>query len=199
MALAATALVVAILVGIGLLARPPNVGPPPAPSLTDTAAPEASLAALGLPGARTAPAGQYGWTGSLGASTGLHSVIGNPGSPDAFRQTQLTFAVADDCFAYGTDVVPQPVTVAGLEGTYVEPYEDPAVMFMPPPRGSAATGAYALAVGDRTLCVYLTWDLDTAQAELEAARQVVESLRAQPFGPDGVRINFTLPDGWDTG
>ena len=37
MALAATALVVAILVSIGLLARSPNVGPPPAPSPTDTA------------------------------------------------------------------------------------------------------------------------------------------------------------------
>ena len=91
------------------------------------------------------------------------------------------------------------MTVAGLDGLYVEPYEDPAVMFMPPPRGSAVTGAYALAVGDRTLCVYLTWDPDTTQSELEAARQVVESLRGQPIGRDGIRITFTLPDGWDTG
>ena len=72
-------------------------------------------------------------------------------------------------------------------------------MFMPPPRGGATTGAYALAIGDRTLCVYLTWDPDSPQDEVEAARQVVESIRGQPFGQDGIRINFTLPAGWDTG
>ena len=58
--------------------------------------------------------------------------------------------------------------------------------------------AYALAIGDRTLCVYLTWDPDTTQDELESARQVVESLRGQPFGDNGIRI-ITLPEGWDTG
>jgi hypothetical protein len=90
-----------------------------------------------------------------------------------------------------------PVTVAGLDGLYVEPYEDPDVLFNR--RGAETTGAYALAIGDRTLCVYLSWDPDTTQDELKAARQVVESIRGQPFGSDGIRINFTLPARWDTG
>ena len=72
-------------------------------------------------------------------------------------------------------------------------------MFMPPPRTNEISGAYALAIGDRTLCVYLTWDAYTTEDELESARQVVESIRGQPFGRDGVLINFTLPEGWDTG
>ncbi len=179
----------------------PPVTPERSPEASAT--PEASLPALRLPGtSRRAGgylAGEYGWTGALGSFTGMHSVIQNSGSPDEFRQTQLTFAVEDDCFAYGTDAEPEPVTVAGLDGLYVEPYEDPDVLFYFPPRGGETTGAYALAIGDRTLCAYLTWDSATTQDELEAARQVVESLRGQPFGPNGIRINFTLPAGWDTG
>ena len=92
------------------------------------------------------------------------------------------------------------MTVAGLDGLYVVPYQDPDVLFFHRGnRGAETTGAYALAIDDRTLCVYLTWDPDTPPEELRAARQVVESIRAQPFGQEGVRINFTLPQGWDTG
>ena len=36
----------------------------------------------------------------------------------------------------------------------------------PGPRGGQTTGAYALPIGDRTLCVYLTWDAATTQDEL---------------------------------
>jgi hypothetical protein len=157
----------------------------------------APISDLPLPGARGGPAGEYGWTGTLGAVGGMHHIFDDPPSESGF-QTQLTFSVADDCFAYGTDTEPASVTVAGLDGLYVEPYEDPDVTFVQT-RASATTGAYALAIGDRTLCLYLTWDPDTTQDELEAARQVVESIRAQPFGPDGIRMNFTLPEGWDTG
>jgi hypothetical protein len=92
---------------------------------------------------------------------------------------------------------PVPVTVAGLDGLYVEPYE-PSRTFVRP-QGGETTGAYALPVGHRTLCAYLTWDPATTPDELEAGRQVVESIRGQPFGADGIRINFTLPAGWDTG
>ena len=143
-------------------------------------------------------AGEFGWTGALGTSTGMHSVTEDPGTPDGSRQVQLVFAVEDDCFAYGTDREPTPVTVAGFEGLYVEPYDDPRVLFISP-RGTATTGAYALAIGDRTLCVYLSWDPGTTQGERDAARQVMETIRAQLFGPDGIRITFTVPDGWDTG
>ena len=39
----------------------------------------------------------------------------------------------------------------------------------------------------------------TTPAELSAARDAVGSIRGQPFGEDGIRINFTLPAGWDVG
>jgi len=35
--------------------------------------------------------------------------------------------------------------------------------------------------------------------ELRAAREVVESIRGEPHGEDGIRINFYLDAGWDTG
>lgn len=152
----------------------------------------ALLPFLELPGTRADGAGEYGWAGKSASRIGMHRVV--EGS-----QTQITFAIVDDCFAFAPDAEPVPVTLAGLDGLYVEPYQDPEVMFMPPPRTTEVTGAYQLAIGDRTLCVYLTWDAYTTQDELEAARQVVQSIRGQPLGRDGVLINFTLPEGWDTG
>jgi len=82
---------------------------------------------------------------------------------------------------------------------YVEPYDSANVVFMPSLDGGETTGAYALLVGDRTLCAYLTWDQGTTDEELAAGRQIVESIRARPHGQDGLQINFTLPRGWDTG
>lgn len=118
----------------------------------------------------------------------------------AFRQTQITFAAEDDCFAGATGPESVPVTIAGLDGLYVEPYGDPSVVFGTL-QGGETTGAYALPIDDRTLCVYLTWDPATTPDELEAARQVVESIRGKVSDTDGTRIviNFTLPQGWDTG
>jgi len=146
------------------------------------------------------PAGVYGWSGRLGnpASSfvsGMHHVVEGAVAGE-FQQTALVFAVENDCFSAGGD--PVSVTVAGIDGLYVEPYEDSSVTFGGP-RFGQTTGAYALPIGDRTLCVYLTWDAATTPDELESARQVVESIRGQPFGEDGIRINFRLPKGWDTG
>ena len=174
----------------------------PEPSASDEPVPSDSmLPDLGLPGtSRRAGgylAGEYGWTGALGSMTGMHNVIEDESSPGTFRQTQLVFAVENDCFPAAAGAEPTSVTVAGLDGLYLEPYDDPSVLFVA--RGGETTGAYALPIGDRTLCAYLTWDPATTPAELNSAREVMESIRAQPFGPDGVRINFTLPANWDTG
>jgi hypothetical protein len=167
-----------------------TVGESVAPT-PDSPEPSASmLPDLGLPGTSAGIAGEYGWTGPLGSSAWMHHVVQTSSSD--FRQTQLTFAVIGDCFGSATAAEPELVTVAGLDGLYLEPYRNPN------PAGPETTGTYALPVDDRTLCVYLTWDPATTQEELEAARQVVESIRGQPFGPDGIRINFTLPSGWDT-
>lgn len=175
----------------------------PAPWVEPTAS---MLPDRGLPRCcRNVPAGEYGWTGYPGQTEGISGDIGGMHSvveegDGAFRQTQLVFAVADNCFEYGSGAPPQEVTIAGLDGYYVEPYADPDVLFSGRgDRGDETTGAYALDVEDRTLCVYLTWDPETTPRELDAARDVVDSIRSQPIGPDGIRINFTLPAGWDTG
>jgi hypothetical protein len=140
--------------------------------------------------------GEYGWTGALGSRGGMHSVVVEDPSSNQFRQSQLVFAVRNDCFGESGD--PVAVEVAGLDSLHVEPFERWSMTFLPP-RGSETTGAYALPIGDRTLCVYLTWDPTTTEEELAAGREIVESIRGQPHGEDGIRINFTLPAGWDTG
>lgn len=196
----------AVAVGSGVVEIPWLIESP-TPSTQEHASPTpgsleptASLLPVGMPGPSADRAGVYGWAARLGYSRGMHLVV-DAGSPydDEFRQTQINFAVENDCFAEGVGPEPVRVTVAGLNGLYLEPYEDASLQFFGGPRDGTTTGAYALAIGDRTLCVYLTWDAATTPDELEAARQVVESIRAQPFAEDGIRINFTLPAGWDTG
>lgn len=188
------------LVGDGPSATPsPSLVETPSPSLVATPAESASasqLPALRMPGTRSSPSGEYGWTGELGSRIGMHNVVG---TSDSYRMTQVVFAVENDCFAAGEGPEPVSVTVAGLAGRYVEPYDGPGVLFMPERADGQTTGAYALPISDRTLCVYLTWDASTTMDELDAARQVVESIRGQAFGPSGIRIVFTLPEGWDTG
>lgn len=168
------------------------------PSATPAESPTASeLPDLDMPLAHSSPAGEYGWDGPLGSRTGMHNVVESPAGH--YRMTQMVFVVANDCFASGEGPEPVPVTVAGLDGWYVERYDGPGVLFMPEREAGQATGAYALPIGDRTMCVYLTWDPTTTTDELDAARQVVESIRVQAYGEDGIRIVFTLPAGWDTG
>ena len=111
--------------------------------------------------------------------------------------TQIVFTVENDCFTAGGD--PVSVTVAGLDGLYAEPYEDLSMMYQGEPDGTETLGAYALPIGDRTLCVYLTWVATTNEEQLASARQIVDSIRGQPYGEDGIRINFTVPDHWDIG
>ncbi|MEK6192493.1 MAG: hypothetical protein AABM41_09260 [Chloroflexota bacterium] len=163
-----------------------------------TPTPSASqLPDLDMPGYGLSPAGEYGWTGELGSRAGMHSVVDL--GDGRYRMTQMVFAVENDCFASGEGPERVPVTVAGLDGWYVEPYDGPGVLFMTEREVGQTTGAYALPIGDRTLCVYLTWDQTTTADELDAAREVVESIRGQANGPSGIRIVFTLPAGWDIG
>ncbi|HEX5913924.1 MAG TPA: hypothetical protein VFY54_12410 [Rubrobacter sp.] len=211
---------------MALAACAPQAGQDPAPSSTSTtpasttvvagapttsaaesvattdgwAAPLASkLPDLRLPGMNLdEPAGEYGWTGGTGARGWMHRVVENP--PGQTRQTQLAFTVEDDCFARSLGAEPTSVTVAELDGLYVEPYDgDSGYWSTSIPSGGETMAAYALPIGDRILCVYLRWDPATTPDELSAARGVVESIRGEPYGEDGIRIVFTLPFGWDTG
>ena len=52
---------------------------------------------------------------------------------------------------------------------------------------------------ERTLCVFVTWHPTTTDRDRAAAFEILETLRPEPNGPDGIRIIFTLRDGWDTG
>lgn len=208
MAAAAAALAI-LITGIGVrLLNTVDVTPQPADQPTTTSIPPTTtsvpvpmvntLPALDLPGARVQPAGHYGWTGELGSRGWIHRVIEGPSG--VFRQTQLAFTVEDDCFARSPGAEPTAVTVAELDGLYLEPYDDDSASWLASnPSGGETTAAYALPIDDRTLCIYLRWDASTTPDELSAARQVVESIRGEPYGEDGIRINFTLPDGWDAG
>lgn len=197
--LAAAAVVALAIIGIGVLLRPPSGAPTATVVETPSPAPSASgLPTLSMPGSRaTEPAGEFGWVGAPGSFTGMHSVV--LVGDGTFRQTQIVFAVNDDCFGSPMGSTPTTVTVAGFDALYVEPYAAPdgrIVMFNE--QGSETTAAYALAIGDRTLCVYLSWDPTTTPAELAAARAVIESIRAETAGA-GIRMVFTTEGGWDTG
>jgi len=198
-AVAATALVAAVAIGLALfLGRAPDVGPTGShtPSATAMESPSASLLpGKTMPGTRAGAEGEYGWTGAPGSRAGMHrvTVVG-----EEARMTQIVFAIENDCFASGEGPEPVAVSIAGLDGKYVEPYIGPNVLFMPEREEGQTTGGYALPIDDRTLCVYVTWDPGTTSDELDAARKVVDSIRGQAHGT-GIRINFTLGPGWDTG
>lgn len=179
-----------IAVAVAALALAPLVG------CANLVTPSA-LPALRLPGTTASPAGEYGWEGGPGERPwggGMHQVIedGN----DAREATAMLFAVGAGCLTANQEQL-APVRVAGFGGVSVEPYEPPVAFGGPD--GNEITRAYALAVGGRTLCVYLTWHPATTADELDAAVKILDTLRAMPIGADRIRIVLTLEDGWDTG
>src|SRR5262245_27749595 len=157
---AVTALALAQLVGCAPAmtsnAAPATTPPPqaetaataPVASPTPARRPsDASLPALPLPGPRGDPPGDHGWQGGPGSPlTGRDRVV------DDGEATALLFAAGPTCLATSEAERAVPVRVAGLDGVVVEPYR-PAVGFNEV--GDEITRAYALAVGDRTLCAYV--------------------------------------------
>lgn len=90
-----------------------------------------------------------------------------------------------------------PVRVAGLDGRYIEPFTPPITFAA---KTQPTTRAYALAVDDGTLCVYVTKNPKTTDADWAAALQILETIRAEHVGDsDRIRITFELVDGWDVG
>jgi hypothetical protein len=219
--LAAAAVVIVAIVGINLASRsdPPIVGttatstpsvPPsgtaasPAPVESASLAPvesrsplqSPSLPALNLPGTRASPAGQYGFDSVLRASTGMHKF--KEDGQGSREVADLTFSVLCDATAW--DEPTQQVNVADFDAVYAEPYEPPVTFTGPD--GDETTRAYALAVGERTLCVFLTWHETTTDEERAALLQIVETIRAEHIKNgrlDFVRVIFELDEGWDVG
>jgi hypothetical protein len=181
----------AYLTGRNVAAPSPSLAPPGSAAASPATAP--SLPQLGLPGARAnVHAGEYGWqTGA--PQSGMHSVVPDG---DSFREVAMFFASGPDCLRQGERDA-TPVRIAGFDGVFVEPYE-PAMAFGSAD-GDEITRAYALAVEDRTLCVYVTRHPTTTDADLRAVRDILETIKAQPIGEQAIRITFTLPAGWDTG
>ena len=82
-------------------------------------------------------------------------------------------------------------------GGSIEPYMPPVTFGSL--HGDEITRAYELAVGDRTLCLWLTWHATTTDEELDEAMRILDHLRVEPIGDSRIRIQFTLGAGWDTG
>jgi hypothetical protein len=110
--------------------------------------------------------------------------------------TAMGFTVGPDCLVRTGNPEPERVEIGDLDAVLIEPYE-PAFQFSESVDG--ITRAYALDVGDTTLCIFLTWHPTTTEEEIASAEATVQSLRAEPFGEGGVRIVFDLFDRWDTG
>ena len=217
-AFAAAALVVVAVVGINLMSRSgqpvvgmpttapsappfssgePSEGAPLSPSPVESLAPtkSPSLPNLRLPGTTASPAGDYGWQGGPSGPRGMHKVIG--AGQNSREATEFLFSVGGHCLGLLEEEGSQPVRVAGFDGVVVEPFEPPVTFGSA--KGNETTRAYRLLVGDRTLCLFLTWHPDTTDEEREALERILETIRAEPIGIDSVRMNFTLDEGWDTG
>jgi hypothetical protein len=183
LAIGMAAVAVVAVVGIGVLSGRGAVGP------GGTVPASSPLPKLGMPGHTASPAGMYGSQLDPGGRTRMHNVVET--------WTEIEFAALEDCFAAGEWSEPVPVTIGGLDALSVEPYRgDPSVPLRREPQ--ATTAAYALPVGDRMLCAYLSWGPATTPTELDAARAVIRSIQAQPVGR-AIRFVFTTEAGWDTG
>jgi hypothetical protein len=167
----------------------------PSPSAVD----RATEKPIRLPGTTYSPAGVYRWEGGIGARVQMHRF---DGPPDDDRESALVFEVGSeryetDCLARREGQSARPVRVAGWDGVVIEPYDPPVVFGAP--KGGEVTRAHALAVEDRMLCVFVTWDGLPTDEELEAAARVLDSLRVEPLSASWIRVTFTLDEGWDTG
>jgi hypothetical protein len=152
----------------------------------------ASLPALDLPSTRGGPPGDYGWQGRVGdRPTGMHWVVGN------HEASAMTFAVGPGCLAADQQQKAVTATVAGFNGVVVEDYQPPVTFGSAD--GDEMTTAYELGIGDRTLCAFVTRNPTTTPTEHAAALHVLDSIRAQLVGTDGLRITFKLEGVWDTG
>lgn len=152
------------------------------------------LAPHEFPSTRGGPPGTYGWAGSSGNSNGMHWVVEDGAS--THQAAAMTFSAGPGCVPAIPTEGATHVTVAGLEGVVVDPFPV-AVTF-----GSvtnATTRAYALAVGVRTLCIYVTFNERTTATERARTLAILDTIRAVPRGQSAIYITFELRDIWDTG
>ena len=175
----------------------PTDGPARLPSATPPAIPEPSVATaeglpeLSFPGPRAGGPGEYGWTGRPGQGASMHWVT------DGREAAVMRFLSPnrEACFRSAPSVR-VPVTIAGYDGAYLEPFLPPVIFNGV---GDELTRAYELTIGSDLLCVYVTWHPTTTADELDAALGILDTLRAEYREDGSIRITFTLEHGWDTG
>lgn len=177
----------------------PHTTPPPA-TASPTPAPASLLPNRRMPGTTFSPAGEYGWQGSPGGedTAGMHWF--NKQGRTGRELADMVFMVGSECDTApiaGRGDSSIPVRVAGYDAVYVEPYE-PAVSYNSP-AGDETSRAYKVDVDGRALCVFVTWHATTTDRQRESLWDVIDSLRAQTIGTDGIRITFELGEGWDIG
>jgi hypothetical protein len=119
----------------------------------------------------------------------MHWVVGDR------EVAAIFFAAGPGCLEVNEGQQTVAVTIAGMDGVSIEPYQPPITFSQ---IGDEITRGHALSVGERTLCVFLTWHPSTTDGEMATAAEILESIRAEPIG-ERVRITLTLPEGWDTG
>lgn len=194
LALGAAAVVVASLVALNVLGGGtiPMVGSSPSPIPSPSTD---SLPLPRLPGMTASPAGEYGWVGGPSSSVGMHKINEQERRPVA----SLTFGVSPFCLGTSEDREAVPVRVAGFDGVSIEPFERSVIYGGGQSWIDPVTRAYELAVADRFLCVWLAWNATTTADELAAVEDILDTLRAVPVGEHGIRITFTLDEGWDRG
>ena len=184
LAAAAAAVLIIVLVGIGQLVRPPDVGPPPAS--VSPSAPAASAApserVFGWPDTDTNGPGLYSWDGATcGRNVNRNCSIGwmhnGYGSGDVDITVGSAFATS----------IGRGVTVAGHDARYR--------------RLDALREQWIVDIDGTFIAIQVIAEPGTSEADLAEAHAIIDSMRTQPRDNDlGFRLVFRLATGdWDSG
>jgi hypothetical protein len=203
-ALATVALVIVTLMGIGLLVRPSDVGPPPA-----TGSPGASEAAA-TDGERI-----NGWPTIFGNRAGVYSWDGFSCGPWNSGQCHVGFMHNDYSGSGDVEIligeVPAgvvtgegatAVTVAGYEGSHrlLEAGEWwPSEIGMRSGTIDGRGELWIVAIEGKTVAIELSASRGTSAVDLAEAHAIIESMRTEPRDNNhlGFRLIFTLTtDDW---
>jgi hypothetical protein len=187
LALAIAAVVALALLGIGLVVRAPEVGPPVTSQSPSAEASPAESARVygGWPTTTQNPPGVYSWDGS--------SCVRRPSAScnvglihNGYGANNVTITIRSvDAGEIGDGGT--PATVAGHEGIYR--------------RDDDLTERWFVEIEGTTIAIAVSVDPGTRQVYLDEAHAIVDSMRTEPWDNSlGFRLLFTLTtDDWDSG
>jgi hypothetical protein len=182
----ATAALAAAVLGYAYLMGPNLATPSPSSGPSATAAPSAgpSLRGIPFPELRGAQPGTYGWASSLpGVGTRRMQLF------EGDREVvMVVFSLGPPCLGNSTANAGVPVQIAGYDAIAIDRRG-----------GDRRIRQYAISIADRLLCVDLYSRTTTTEDELNSALAVLDTIRAQPIGEQGIRITFDLAEPWGHG